>query len=74
MATILRFQPRDRQGDTRPEDVHTDARTERDGTGQETIAGSPFEQRGEIILFTGVRYCRWGEQPSDAGAEPMPAE
>ena len=40
MATILRFQPRDRQGDTRPEDVHTDARTEQDETGQETIAAT----------------------------------
>ena len=69
MATILPFQLRDRhcalQRNTVPQHLAEDDHEE---------APCASDHFGEIVLFTGVRYSRWDEQPSDAGAELAPAE
>jgi hypothetical protein len=70
MATILPFQLRDRhcapqQRNTVPQDLAEDDH-------EEALRAS--DRFGEIVLFTGVRYSRWEEQTSDAGAELAPAE
>jgi hypothetical protein len=69
MATIIPFQLRDRQcpsqRDMDPQELDENDHDE---------APRASDRYGEIVLFTGVRYSRWDEQPSDAGAEFAPAE
>ena len=59
MATILPFQPRDRH------DGPSRANEAEGLTPDEAVMDrNSAQRRGEILLFTGVRYSRW----ADAGA------
>ena len=72
MATILPFQPRDRQLASSRETAAQELATDHDEATR--AAADAADRFGEIVLFTGVRYSRWDDQSSDAGAELMPAE
>ena len=76
MATILPFQPRDRQfassRETAAQEAAQELATDHDELAR--AAADAADRFGEIVLFTGVRYSRWDEQAGEAGVELAPAE
>lgn len=65
MATILPFQPRDRHEDAAPDAVPGRITDDDDAS-----AANGSQPRGEIVLFTGVRYSRGVAPISPADVEP----
>jgi hypothetical protein len=56
MATILQFQPRERHAVLADASLADDLEIDRNAADAQEQ-----QRRGEIVLFTGVRYSRWEE-------------
>lgn len=85
MATILRFEPRPSSNPSSDLMADTDAQRGKgldrhEITARATTTDTHYEttiERGEVVLFTGVRYSRWEESAHGAptsSIEAQPAE